>query len=228
MSAPSIASPSAPRPATRSGRIVARLIWLFASLLALTLRWRWVGGSERWRPGPSDQFIVAIWHNRLALSLLLYHRYVTCPYPGRRLAALVSASRDGGMLARVLELFRVHPIRGSSSRRGAQALRELVAAAGEGYDLAVTPDGPRGPRYEVQEGVIVAAQLTGLPLLPVSYRLGWKVTLNSWDRFQIPLPFSTVEIELAEPLHAGREGGADARRVWRQTLEDRLRSITRD
>lgn len=228
MSTPPNASASAPRPATRSGRLAARIIWLVASLLALTLRWRWVGGSERWRPGPSDQFIVAIWHNRLALSLLLYHRYVTRPFPGRRLAALVSASRDGGMLARILELFRVHPIRGSSSRRGAQALRELVTAAGEGYDLAVTPDGPRGPRYEVQEGVIVAAQLTGLPLLPVSYRLGWKVTLNSWDRFQIPLPFSTVEIELAEPIHIAREGNAEARRLGRETLQNRLRSITRD
>ena len=228
MSAPPTASASAPRPATRSGRLAARIVWLVASLLALTLRWRWVGGSERWRPGPSDQFIVAIWHNRLALSLLLYHRYVTRPFPGRRLAALVSASRDGGILARILELFRVHPIRGSSSRRGAQALRELVTAAGEGYDLAVTPDGPRGPCYEVQEGVLLAAQLTGLPLLPVSYRLGWKVTLNSWDRFQIPLPFSTVEIELAEPIHIAREGSAEARRLGRETLQNRLRSITRD
>ena len=225
---PSPADPIVPRPASRSGRLAARLIWLIANILALTLRWRWSPGSEQWRPGEHDRFIVAIWHNRLALSLLLYHRYVPSPYPHRRLAALVSASRDGGMLARILELFRVRPIRGSSSRRGAQAVRELVTAAEEGFDLAITPDGPRGPRYVVQEGVIVTAQLTGLPLLPVSYKLGWKMTLRSWDQFQVPLPFSTVEVRLAEPLRVEREGGAQARQQWRKELEDRLRSITQD
>ena len=132
------------------------------------------------------------------------------------------------MLARVLELFQVRPIRGSSSRRGAQAVRELVTAAEEGFDLAITPDGPRGPRYVVQEGIIMASQLTGLPLLPVSYKLGWKMSLRSWDRFQVPLPFSTVEVSLAEPLTAERSGGAEAREGWRQELEARLRSITRD
>lgn len=225
---PSFASTIVPHPPTRSGRWIARLIWLFAYTLASTLRWRWAPGAEQWRPGEHDRFIVAIWHNRLALSLLLYHRYVTAPYPQRRLAALVSASRDGGMLARVLELFHVRPIRGSSSRRGAQAVRELVTAAEEGFDLAITPDGPRGPRYVVQEGAIMAAQLTGLPLLPVSYKLGWKITLRSWDRFQVPLPFSTVEVSLAEPLTAERSGGAEARQRWRQELEARLRSITHD
>lgn len=132
------------------------------------------------------------------------------------------------MLSRVLELFNVLPIRGSSSRRGAQAVRELVTAAGEGFDLAITPDGPRGPRYKVQEGVILAAQLTGLPLLPVSYRLGWKVTLKSWDRFQIPLPFSTVEVFLAEPIRPTRDGGVEVREQWRRELEERLKQMTHD
>lgn len=221
------AAPS-PKEATWAGRLFARLIWAFASGVALTLRWRWAPGSEQWVPGPDDRFIVAIWHNRLALSLILYRKFITERYPNRQLAALVSASRDGGMLARVIELFRAHPIRGSSSRRGAQAVRELVAAAGEGYDLAITPDGPRGPRYIVQEGVITAAQLTGLPVLPVAYRLGWKLTLRSWDRFQIPLPFSTVEISLAEPIRPPRGGGAEVRSQWRAQLEERLRSITGD
>ena len=82
---------------------------------------------------------------------------------------------------------------GLSSRRGPQALRELVTWAERGFDIAVTPDGPRGPRYRVQPGVISLSQLTGLPIVPVGYHLSSKVSANSWDRFQIPLPFARMD-----------------------------------
>ena len=84
------------------------------------------------------------------------------------MAAMVSASKDGGFLASILECFGVQPVRGSSSRRGPQALLELTGWAERGYDLAITPDGPRGPRYVVQEGIIALAQVTGLPIVPAS------------------------------------------------------------
>ena len=116
---------------------------------------------------PQEKIIFAIWHNRLALSLVLYRRYVARRDRSRRLVAMVSASRDGGMLAGILERFGVQPVRGSSSRRGPQALREMVSWGKRGHDLAITPDGPRGPCYIVQEGVISIAQLTGLPIVPV-------------------------------------------------------------
>ncbi len=218
-----------PQPANRTGRIAARLIWLLANALALTLRWRWNDRSGLFGTGGGTQrIIIGIWHNRLALSLILYRNYVQRRWPARRMAALVSASRDGGMLARVLELFSVRPVRGSSSRRGAQALRELATSAGEGFDIAITPDGPRGPCYEVQDGVIATAQLTGLPILAVSYRLGWKLTLKSWDRFQIPLPFSRVEVEVSEPIWVPTDADADARERLRLQLQSRLRNLTRD
>ena len=108
--------------------------------------------------------------------------------------AIVSASRDGAFLTGILEYFKVQPVRGSSSRRGPQALLELTTWAERGYDLAITPDGPRGPRYVVQDGVISLAQLTGLPIVPVSYYVNWKIRVKSWDRFQIPLPFSLCEM----------------------------------
>ncbi len=84
---------------------------------------------------------------------------------GRKLAALVSASKDSALLAAVLAKFGVEQVRGSSSRRGPQALLELTTLAQMGYDLAVTPDGPKGPRYSVQEGIVALAQLTGLPII---------------------------------------------------------------
>jgi len=146
----------------------------------------------------------------------------------RRLVALVSASRDGGFLARILELFEVQPVRGSSSRRGAQALRELVSWGERGHDLAITPDGPRGPCYAVQEGVISTAQLTGLPIVPVAYRLTWKIRAKSWDRFQVPLPFTRCEVVTAPPIHVPRDATDAEREVLRQELERSLRAITRD
>ena len=174
------------------------------------------------------KLIFAIWHNRLALALVLYRRYVARRDRGRQLVALVSASRDGGLLTAIFELFGVQPVRGSSSRRGAQALREMVSWAERGHDLAITPDGPRGPCYKVQEGVISTAQLTGLSIVPVSYRLNWKIRLKSWDRFQIPLPFARCEITIGQALHVPREATGAEREALRKQLEANLMAITRD
>ena len=93
------------------------------------------------------QVIFCTWHNRLALSMKLYYAFGLRNHKSSGLAVLVSASRDGAFLAAILERFGVQPVRGSSSRRGAQALLELATWAERGYDLAITPDGPRGPRY---------------------------------------------------------------------------------
>jgi lysophospholipid acyltransferase (LPLAT)-like uncharacterized protein len=213
------------------GRLAARLIHGLISLLAASLRWELhdqahLGGSTG--PTQPGRVIFALWHNRLALSLPVFRRYVRRGDPARRLAALVSASRDGGLLARTLELFDAEPVRGSSSRRGAQAVRELVGAARRGCDLAITPDGPRGPRYQAQEGVIVAAQLTGLPIVPACMNLRWYRPLRSWDRFQIPLPFSRCEVRFGERLVVPRELSPEQREDLRRELERRLQALTRD
>ncbi len=144
------------------------------------------------------------------------------------MAAMVSASRDGGFLTGILECFKVQPVRGSSSRRGRQALLELTTWAERGYDLAITPDGPRGPVYVVQEGVMALAQLTGLPIVPVSYYVNWKIRLKSWDRFQIPLPFSRCEMIYSKPIRVPRDATDAEREQLRQQLENELRAISRD
>jgi hypothetical protein len=172
--------------------------------------------------------VFAIWHNRLALCLEVHERFARPHSKDRRLAAIVSASRDGGLLARILELFDVQPARGSSSRRGPQALRELVTRAEMGFDLAVTPDGPRGPRYVVQDGVIAAAQLTGFPIVPVSYQLSWKLRLGSWDGFLVPLPFSRCEVDFEEPIVVPRDMDDPQREFLRQRLERLMRTMAAD
>jgi hypothetical protein len=160
--------------------------------------------------------------------MVVYYRFIQPRTASPGIAAMVSASKDGGFLAAILECFGVEPVRGSSSRRGPQALLELTTWAERGYDLAITPDGPRGPRYEFHEGAMSLAQVTGLPIIPFSFNLSWKITANSWDKFQIPLPFGRCEIMVGEALRVPREATDAEREVLRKELERRMRELTRD
>ncbi len=151
------------------------------------------------RPGGKGPYIFGVWHNRLGISMLAWNRIVRAQ-PDERLGALISASRDGGLLAATLAKFKVQPIRGSSSRRGSQAMLELTTWIKGGGSVAITPDGPRGPKYEVREGIIALAQLTGAPIIPVRARIYSKSETKSWDQFQIPLPFTRIDLYFDPPM----------------------------
>lgn len=209
-------------------RIAAWLIFTAIRLVAATLRYRWVNQSDLFSGEPPGPAIYCVWHNRLALCLIAYRSYAQSRSHTPGIAAMVSASRDGGFLTGILECFGVQPVRGSSSRRGPQALRELTTWARCGYDLAITPDGPRGPRYVVQDGVMSLAQLTGLPIIPFTYNVNWKIRVKSWDRFIIPLPFSRCEMNFDKPLRVPREATTAERDALRQRLEASLRAMSRD
>lgn len=210
-------------------RLAACVISFLIRTMAATIRYRLDDRSGYFDgKSPPPQIIFCFWHNRLALSPIMYCRHVRKYEPERRLAALVSASRDGGLLSQVLKDFGLETVRGSSSRRGGQALVEMTSRAEAGYDLAITPDGPRGPRYEVQEGVIATAQLTGLPILPVAYHLNWKISAKSWDAFQIPLPFACCTITGGKPMVVPREISDEQREALRKQLEQSLHEITVD
>ena len=147
--------------------------------------------------GPSTpRLIWAFWHNSLFVIPHLLNHYLS-HRPG---SALTSASRDGEILSAFLERFNVRPIRGSSSRQGAAALLEMKRLIEQGFDVAITPDGPRGPRYHLNPGVITLAQKTGALIMPirVHYSRCWR--LKTWDAFEIPKPFATVTIVLL-PLY---------------------------
>jgi lysophospholipid acyltransferase (LPLAT)-like uncharacterized protein len=216
-----------PHSATWQQRLVAQMVFILLRGLAMTLRFKWDDRSEIINHPPTGPVIFCIWHNRLAMSMEAFRIFKKIrPSPG--LAALVSASKDGGLLAAILERFDVQPVRGSSSRRGPQALLELTTWAERGYDLAITPDGPRGPCYVVQDGVIALAQLTGRPIIPFSFDAAWKIRSKSWDRFQIPLPFSRCEMNAARPIFIPREASDSEREALRKQLEAELISISGD
>jgi lysophospholipid acyltransferase (LPLAT)-like uncharacterized protein len=217
--------PNAPR---WHQRVAAWLVWAALGLVAATLRYRINDPHELMARKNLGPVIYCIWHNRLALCMRLYAEFGRRRNQGDGLAALVSASKDGALLAAILERFGVQPVRGSSSRRGAQALLELTSWAERGYDLAITPDGPRGPRYVVAEGAILLGQITGRPLVPVSYDVAWKIRLKSWDGFQIPLPFSRCDVTAGRVLFVPREAGDAEREQLRRELETELRALTRE
>lgn len=208
--------------------MLARVVWGLVHLVSATLRFRFVDRSGLFdgsKPGP---LIYCTWHNRLAVCLNARQGYSGARNPTAGLAAMVSASKDGAFLAAILECFKVQPVRGSSSRRGPQALLELTTWGERGFDLAITPDGPRGPCYKVQDGVILLAQVTGLPIVPVAFNIPWKFRLKSWDRFQLPLPFSLCEIVFGEPVRVPRSLSDSAREELRETLEQRLKQMSKD
>ena len=233
-------TPERPSPQRRSGGIVvphaprwhqrlgAWLVWLLLRGLAATLRYEWSDRSGWFNGAATGPAIFCVWHNRLALSMRAYHGYVRKHSHSAGLAAMVSASKDGAFLAAILECFKVQPVRGSSSRRGRQALLELTTWAERGFDLAITPDGPRGPCYVVQHGVTSLAQISGLPIVPFSFHLEWKLRFKSWDRFQVPLPFSRCEMIFEKPIRVRREASESEREELRQNLERTLREISRD
>ena len=217
--------PHAPRWFQRLG---ATVLYILTRVYGMTLRLRWDNHSDFSVDQLSGPGIYCLWHNRLLLCMEVYWREVKRRDIGRGLAALISASKDGASLAAILECFQVQPVRGSSSRRGPQALLELTSWAERGYDLAITPDGPRGPCYVVQEGVMSLAQLTGLPIIPFGYYARRKIRLKSWDRFQIPLPFSRCELTLGKPVYVPRCATDAEREEIRKHLEQLMKNISRD
>jgi lysophospholipid acyltransferase (LPLAT)-like uncharacterized protein len=141
--------------------------------------------------------IIAFWHNRTALMAYFYERYCR----GRVALTFISRSRDGQFMTDVAARFGIRAVRGSSSRHGTSAMLSAIrAASDQNVDLVITPDGPRGPRYEVRPGLIRLAQATQRPIVAVTYELGWKRELNSWDRFHVPLPFATCRLITGDPI----------------------------
>ena len=208
-------------------KLLASTACIFGRALMATWRLRTEADFKKLKTG-SGPVIFCLWHNRLALSMKMYHRYGRSHWPAPGMAALISASRDGAMLAYLLKHFNVQPVRGSSSRRGQQALLEATTWLEKKYHVAITPDGPRGPRYKIQEGVIALAQLTGAPILPVSSFVSSKIALRSWDAFQIPLPFARCEIRVGSLVYVPRDASDEEREKLRAQLERTMMALTSD
>ena len=145
----------------------------------------------------NENYIGALWHNRLLIFPFVLRRF----FPNRRGAALISASRDGDLLADAIKRFDFDVVRGSSSRLGASAILQLTDVLASGRDVVITPDGPRGPAYELGPGIIFLAQKSGAPVVPVNMEYSSYWRLKSWDRFILPRPFSKVRVIIGQSHH---------------------------
>ena len=143
--------------------------------------------------------IFVFWHGRL-LPLIHVHRH-------DGIVVLVSEHRDGGYLARLLHHFGFGTVRGSSTRGGVRGLKGLIRAARRGLDLAITPDGPRGPNRQLKSGALTAARMTGLPLVPVGVGVTSAWRIRSWDELLVPKPFATVRVAYGRPSFVPRHAG---------------------
>jgi lysophospholipid acyltransferase (LPLAT)-like uncharacterized protein len=188
-----------PRPKTKA-RVHAISGWRWLAMWPLVRLVRWWGRSLRFEMTPEDVANCAkcdepvafiLWHNRLFLASEIHRRF----RPHRPLYALISASKDGAWLTAFFSMVGgLRAVRGSSSNFGREAASALVDVLREGNDIGITPDGPRGPCYDLKPGAVIVPRRSGAPLLLVGgdFESAWQ--LRSWDRFYLPKPFSRVRL----------------------------------
>ena len=203
----------------RKARLLAAIGSRAMRVLIWTLHFRLTDRAGVLDKPPQKPLLWAFWHNRLFVMPYLFERY----FPIRLGAALTSASKDGEILAAFVKCFGIRPIRGSSSRGGAKALVEMKRAMADGYVVAITPDGPRGPRYHLNPGIVKLAQISGGFILPIHvvYSSCWR--LKSWDGFMIPKPFATVNILFDNLYDISPTADDEAFEKERQRIEGLLR-----
>lgn len=177
--------------------LIPYLAYSYVTAVGLTTRLRVLGQERRDRLRAEGQrFIYAFWHQRQVLF--------TWTHRDDPADVLVSRSKDGELIARTMELSRIGACRGSSSRGGAAAARELMESVSAGRDIGITPDGPKGPARQVKEGAVFLAQKLGIPILPLTNAMTHRLELaRAWDRFHVPLPCGRAVLVYGEPIPVG-------------------------
>lgn len=166
----------------------------------------------------SPRVVYAVWHGRM-LPFAYTHR-------GQRIHVLASEHHDGELLGRTIRFLGFGQVRGSSTRGGTKGLMALTEANRAGYDVGLTVDGPRGPRFEVKSGVVDVAKLTGAAIVPIASGSRRHRTFASWDRFELPMPFTRVVVAYGAPVVVPTDAERDVLEAKRREVEDTLRRIT--
>ena len=190
---------------------------------------RLIGGTLRWKVRGWEHFeqieqngrqpIYAFWHDRIFAGTYFFR--------GRGIVVITSQSLDGEYIARFIQRLGYGAVRGSSSRGGVGALVEMIRLMRSGLAMAFTVDGPRGPRYVAKTGPVLLAKKTGNPIMPFTVSVSKYWTINSWDRLQIPRPFSRAEIIIGEPIYVPPDAAGDEIETYRERLQLSLEELNR-
>ena len=198
--------------------LVGLLGSLLVRVLVSTLRMRVVGRRRPERPG-GKAVIYCFWHSQL-LSLAYLYR-------NQNIHVLVSSHRDGEYIVRITKRLGYGAVRGSSTRGSARLLSDALEALGKGLDIAITPDGPRGPRQQFKPGAIFLARESGLPIVLGACVAEHTWRLRSWDGFHVPKPFSRATLVVGDPIYIPRDLDDEGLEAKRVELERTLNEFTR-
>jgi len=180
--------------------VCATLIRLYLTFALRTTRWTWQGQAHV----PRTACVTAFWHERLPLMPMLWIMARRLDTP-QLVHVLVSRHRDGRFIGDIVRGFAIGVVHGSSSKGGAAGLRRMLDLLADGGHVAITPDGPRGPRRRAAQGVAQLAALAGVPVFACSAQTSRRITLRSWDRMVVPLPFGRGVIVCAAPIAVARD-----------------------
>ncbi len=207
----------------RSRAVQGLASWLIAQyirLIWITSRWSSVGieyPEALWQGEKAG--IIAFWHGRLMMMPYAWKRGV--PFD-----MLSSTHPDGRIIAYAVRAFGITNIFGSSSKGGTTALRAILSSLKNSRSIGITPEGARGPRMRISQGVIAIAKMSGAPILPLTYSMRRRKLLGSWDRFLFPLPFTEGIFIWGEPLSVPRNADQETQEALRQELESRMNALT--
>ncbi len=199
---------------------VAPYIAIFIiSFLKLTMRFS-IFGDEKVNAvyEKYGNIIMTFWHGRLLMMPVVYK--------GKGIHVLISMHEDGEIISKAVKFFGIDSVRGSTTRGATKAIRDMVRIMKSGKDIAITPDGPKGPRFAAQNGAVILAKLTGIPICPVSFCASKRIQLSTWDGFNIPMPFSMGVFFWGEPVYVSKKADKQEIEEKRKELESSLRDAT--
>lgn len=197
--------------------IVVLRLWLMTLRMHISPAGRQILSSDK------NPLIIVFWHNRLLIASELHRRY----RKWSKVNGLVSPSSDGAWLAAFFNALGIGAVRGSSGRRGGQAMIEIHKCLAAGEDIAITPDGPRGPKYRFSPGCALLAQITHCTVMMIPSKFHCAIRLKSWDNFYIPLPFSRVDIN-PQPITYDKMWQHIPAKTLAEDFRERLLSLTED
>ena len=202
-------------------KIIGFLFYLITKIIFLSIRWKFYNEDQKSNIFNVDnQYIFCCWHNRLFLGPHLLPR-------NRIINALQSSHSDGMITSIAFKYLGMNVILGSSMKGGMQAFRKMVKCIQNGESIAITPDGPKGPKESVKEGIIKLAQITGAPIVPLVWTTKKFKVIDSWDHFVIPFPFSKGIYTFGKPIYVDKKISENNFEILRLEVENEIKRLTK-